>query len=128
MFFLFLGNPSGTCTCISFHSLKGTFSRGDSSRGLRNYLASSACFISVDNEAMVHVVNTRSSKVPVLMHLLPALLLSAARFSFSFSATHVPGAQNQIADAISRFRWHEFWCLAPHAHLQPLSPKYFWIS
>ena len=46
------------------------------------------------NEAVVHIINTRSSKVPVLMHLLWDLLMSAACFSFSFSTTHVPGAQN----------------------------------
>ena len=73
----------------------------------------------LDNEAVVYVVNTRSSKVLALMHLLRDLFTSAARFSFYFSAAHVPGAQNQIADAISRFSWQEFQCLAPHAHLHP---------
>lgn len=37
------------------------------------------------------------------MYLLRDLLLSAARFSFS--AKHVPGVHNEIADALSRFRW-----------------------
>ena len=67
-----------------------------------------------DNEAVVHI-----SKVPALMHLLRDLLMSAACFPVSFSATHVPGAQNQIADAISCFHWQEFWCLAPRTHLHP---------
>ena len=72
-----------------------------------------------DNEAVVHILNTRTSKVPVLMHLLRDLLFSAARFSFSFSAKHVPGIHNEIADALSRFRWQEFWRLAPQANPQP---------
>ena len=35
------------------------------------------------------------------MHLLRDLVLPATRFSFSFSAKHVPGVHNEIADALS---------------------------
>lgn len=35
------------------------------------------------------------------MHLLRDLVLAATRFSFSFSAKHVPGVHNEIADALS---------------------------
>lgn len=35
------------------------------------------------------------------MHLLRYLVLPATRFSFSFSAKHVPGVHNEIADALS---------------------------
>ena len=51
----------------------------------------------------MHIINARTSKVPCLMHLLRDLLMSAARFSFSFSVEHVLGVQNEIADALSRF-------------------------
>ena len=54
-----------------------------------------------DNEAEVHILNSRTSKVPALMHLLRDLVLPATRFSFSFSAKHVPGVHNEIADALS---------------------------
>ena len=70
-----------------------------------------------DNEAVVHILNTRTSKVPSLMQLLRSLLLSAARHSFSFSARHVPG--NQIADALSHFRWQDFRQLVPDAQPHP---------
>ena len=50
------------------------------------------------NEAVVHMLNSRTSKIPSLMQLLRNLLLSAARYSFSFSAQHIPGVFNQIAD------------------------------
>ena len=72
-----------------------------------------------DNEAVVAILTTRTSKVPALMHLLRDLLLSAARWGFTFTAAHVPGVENKIADAISRFRWQEFRQLAPEAHLSP---------
>ena len=54
-----------------------------------------------DNDAVVHILNTRTSRVPCLMRLLRSLLFSAARHSFSFSSLHVPGVNNQLADALS---------------------------
>ena len=72
-----------------------------------------------DNEAVVHMLNSRTSKIPSLMQLLRNLLLSAARYSFSFSAQHIPGVFNQIADALSRFRWQEFRQLVPGAQPTP---------
>lgn len=53
------------------------------------------------------------------MHLLRDLVLPATRFSFSYSVKHVPGLHNEIADALSRFLWQEFWRLAPQANPQP---------
>ena len=52
------------------------------------------------------------------MHLLRDLP-SAAHWGFTFTAAHVPGVENKIADAISRFRWQEFRQLAPEAHSCP---------
>lgn len=74
-----------------------------------------------DNEAVVHMLNSRTSRTPSLMRLLSSLLLSAARYSFSFSSRHVPGVNNLIADALSRFHWQEFWHLAPEAQPIPTS-------
>jgi len=71
-----------------------------------------------DNEAVVAILMTMTSKVPALMHLCD-LLLSAARWGFTFTAAHVSGVENKIADAISRFRWQEFRQLAPEAHSSP---------
>lgn len=39
-----------------------------------------------DNQAVVHILNTRTSKVPCIMHLLHDLLMSAAHHSFLFCA------------------------------------------
>lgn len=60
---------------------------------------------SSDNEAVVHPLSSRTSKVPCLMHLLRQLLSAAAVFSFTFTAQPVPGVQNNIADALSCFHW-----------------------
>ena len=72
-----------------------------------------------DNEAVVHMLNKRTSKVPSIMHLLRKLLLVAARFNFSFSSEHIPGTRNIVADALSRFNWQEFYRAAPMAQSCP---------
>ena len=73
-----------------------------------------------DNEAVVYILNSRTSKIPELMRLLRHLLASAARFNFFFSSQHVPGIHNSVADALSRFHWQEFRRLAPEAHSLPV--------
>jgi hypothetical protein len=44
--------------------------------------------------------------------------MAAAHFNFTFTSLHIPGVQNNIADALSRFHWQEFRQSAPAA--QPL--------
>ena len=70
-----------------------------------------------DNDAVVRYA--RTSKVPSLMRLLHSLLLAATRHSFSFSAQHVPGVNNQIADALSHFRCQDFRQLVLDAQPHP---------
>ena len=70
-----------------------------------------------DNEAVVAILNARTSRVPELMHLVQHFLLCAARFHFSFAAHHIPGVHNGIADALSRFNWQESQRLALSAPL-----------
>ena len=53
------------------------------------------------------------------MHLLHDLLFSAVRWGFTFTAAHVPGVENKLAEAISHFFWQEFRQLAPVAHSCP---------
>ena len=68
-----------------------------------------------DNEAVVANPSARTSECSLLMHRLRDLLLSAARSGFSFSAAHVSGVDNKVADAVSRFRLQGFRRLAPEA-------------
>lgn len=72
-----------------------------------------------DNEAVVAILNSRTSKIPTIMGLVRSLLFAAAKFSFTFSAVHVPGEHNEIADALSRFHWQVFFQLAPWALQSP---------
>ena len=72
----------------------------------------SMSFFCSNNEAVVAILMTKTLKVPALMHLLCDLLLSAACWGFTFTAAHVPGGENKIADAISCFHSQEFRQLA----------------
>ena len=76
-----------------------------------------------DKKAVVHILISRASKVPCIMQLLRHLLSAAARFNFTFTAQCIPGIHNNIADALSQFRWQEFRRLAPDAqlHLVPVT-------
>ena len=55
-----------------------------------------------DNEGVVAMVNSGYSRVPPIMHLLRTLFFIRAHFYIDVWAVHVPGANNELADAISR--------------------------
>ena len=72
-----------------------------------------------DNMATKFAINNGSSKSADIMRLLRRLTLVAAKYSFHYSAVHVPGVQNKIADALSRFQLKEFRRLVPDAEPLP---------
>ena len=55
-----------------------------------------------DNEAVVHIINSGTSKDPSVMGLMRCLHFIVARFNILMSASHVAGSKNSIADALSR--------------------------
>ena len=56
-----------------------------------------------DNEATVHIINEGRSKVQPIMRLMRRLTWCAASGNFIIIAKHIPGINNNIADALSRF-------------------------
>ena len=68
-----------------------------------------------DNQTVVAVLSSGTSRDPHLMVLLRYLSLLAARSSFAFTASYVEGRQNGLADALSRFQFQRFRQLAPLA-------------
>ena len=55
-----------------------------------------------DNAAVVSVINIGSSKDPDLMHLMRCLTFIKVKFDFALFSSHVPGVNNELADAFSR--------------------------
>ncbi len=72
-----------------------------------------------DNQAVVAILNSGSSRDPPAMHLMRRLTLVACWHNFSFSARHVPGRCNATADALSRFQFQDFHRLLPTANTHP---------
>ena len=61
-----------------------------------------------DNEAVVANLTSLSCKDRELWSLLRCLIFMAARYSFWFSAVHIPGRLNTLADALSRYKREVF--------------------
>ena len=68
-----------------------------------------------DNDVVVIVIQNRNAHESLLVQLLRCLFFYASRFQFHFSASHIPGAHNVIADAISRDNISLLFSLVPQA-------------
>ena len=66
------------------------------------------------------IINSGHSKAPRVMVFLRFLVLISMKHNFLVRARHVPGAKNEIADALSRFQVQRFGELAPICRPQPL--------
>ncbi|XP_073685315.1 uncharacterized protein [Garra rufa] len=84
-----------------------------------NEWASKSILVRCDNEAVVHCINKNRSHCPALMPLLRRLIWISPCDQFLISAKHVAGADNQIADSLSRFLFQKFRKLAPEADPSP---------
>ena len=73
-----------------------------------------------DNEAVVHMMASRSSKNPQLMHLLRCIFFIEAGFGFTLSVVHITGVANDLADDLSRDKLVSFLQKVPTA--QPQTP------
>ena len=71
--------------------------------------------IRCDNMAVVSIVNHGSSKNHEAMHLARCLAFIAGKFDFHMEATHIKGADNLLADALSRDNLPLFQSLYPQA-------------
>ena len=78
----------------------------------------SICFMT-DNEALVHIINKQTSRDPRVMTLLRKLVLCCLRLNVHFTARHVPGRENVLADKLSRSQVDSFKVAAPWADQTP---------
>jgi len=72
-----------------------------------------------DNEALVSVLNNRTSKSKNVMQLVRPLVLETMLFNIQWKSLHIRGRNNCIADAISRRQWVKFKILDPQADAFP---------
>ena len=71
------------------------------------------------NTATVAAINSGSARDPSIRHLLRCLFFFAASWHFHYNASHIPGIENSIADALSRNNAHLLFSLAPSANILP---------
>lgn len=75
----------------------------------------------IDNQAVVDILVSGYSREPHLMHLVRLLVFFASSHQFRFTASHIPGVENTMADAISRNDALSFIRQAPSTLLPPSS-------
>ena len=76
-----------------------------------------------DNQCVVQVLTTGTSKSPALMDLVRALFYLSATYQFEVTATWIGTKVNTLADALSRLDFHKFWRLAPAAEIAMTRPE-----
>ena len=75
----------------------------------KSHFRNKSLLMFIDNEALVTIINKRTSKSK---HVMPLVLLTMCN-NIQFRAVHIPGAQNCISDALSRYQMSRFRTLAP---------------
>ena len=72
-----------------------------------------------NNLPVVAIINSKRSKSPRVMDLVRAITILTLVHNFTFTAKHIPGLDNSIADSLSRFQMDRFHLLAPNASPTP---------
>ena len=83
-------------------------------------LSNKTVILRVDNEALVHVINSQTSKDSQVMFIIRELVLLCLCRNIQVKAVHIKGVENKLADALSRFRFDEFFDLFPDAIERPV--------
>ena len=82
-------------------------------------LSNQRVILHTDNQALVHIINKLTSKDHKIMVLIRHFTLVSMQNNILFRAEHIPGVQNTLADALSRFNFQEFHVQAPWADQDP---------
>lgn len=90
-------------------------------------LADQSIIFWCDNLGVVQAINNQRCSSPHSLRLLRHLVLRCLQFNISFTARHVPGVDNRVADALSRFEFERFRALCPDADAEGLCcPSHVW--
>ncbi|XP_069093123.1 uncharacterized protein [Pleurodeles waltl] len=81
----------------------------------------------VDNMTVVQLVNRQSAREAGVLQLMHVFVLQCLRHDIHFIARYVPGANNDIADALSRSQWERFHGLTTGVALRRIyMPEVLW--
>ena len=80
-----------------------------------------------DNQAVVCILNTSTSKSERVMCLVRNLTMQCLKLNILLRAKHLPEIDNRACDALSRFQMAKFGNLVPDADWEPEStPECLW--
>ena len=84
--------------------------------------ASKSIIYYCDNESVVHIVNSKRSRIPRIMDLMRHLkTLLTLEHKFYLKIMHIEWKKNEIPDGLSRFQMERFWSLASPVQYHPYS-------
>ncbi len=67
-----------------------------------------------DNDVLVHIINSQTTKEPYMMALVRALVLKSLAHNINFFSTNIPGLQNTNAALLSHVQVAEFYRKSLH--------------
>ena len=83
------------------------------------FLTSQSILFHCDNQAVVRILTSSSSKCRHIMSLVRYLFYTCAKFNIALKAVQIPGILNSASDALSRLQVQRFRQLVPDADLAP---------
>ena len=92
-----------------------------------NLMANSRMLFFSDNQSVVHIINSQSSKDAMVMQLIRELVVATMSFNIEFRAKHIPGKYNVIPDLLSRFQDNRALGIAHWLEREPDAVKQEWL-
>ena len=81
----------------------------------------------VDNISIVHVLNNKTSKDPIIMKMMRQMVIHAMSNHIDFGSTHIVGKLNTLPDMLSRLQEDKAKQVAPWLDQNPTQIPEEWL-
>ena len=89
-------------------------------------IANSKIIFHTDNITVMHILNSHTSKSPLIMDLIRPLVLLSLSYNFTITSLHVKGSLNVIPDVLSHFQEDRLFLLNHGLEVDPLLLNSAW--
>ena len=86
-----------------------------------SYFTNKGLILHIDNLALVHSINSQTSKCPTVMSLIRRLVVRQLVSNISIHAVYIPSKHNVVADLLSRSRVEQARIVAPFLEEKPIA-------
>ena len=91
------------------------------------HLSNKKILFKCDNQAVVHILNSQTSKAEYVMVLVRIITLKCLQLNVVLKAEHLSTSRNAVTDSLSRLQMNRFQQLAPEAEPEPEPvPDHLW--